>query len=125
MNHFCKVDNSIPASYQKIIYILCMITLCIGCQEDKPKDWSEIVILYVSAETGTYNPWGIDEVLEGMKIRESQTDTWNVVHFKTIEGFSYEKGYSYSLKVEKTHLVNPPADGSNIRYKLIEILSKE
>lgn len=102
-----------------------MITLCIGCHDDKPKDWSEIITLYVSAETGDYKPWGADEVLEGMKIRERQTESWNVVHFKAIEGFSYEKGYAYTLKVEKTHLGNPPADDSDTRYKLIEILSKE
>lgn len=125
MNNIYRTNNGLLASFRKIISIFCMIILCVGCHDDKPEDWSEIVNLYISAETGNYKPLGAEKVLEGMKIREKLTEDWEIVHFKTIEGFSYEKGYSYTLKVEKIHLGNPPADGLDIRYKLIEILSKE
>jgi hypothetical protein len=37
----------------------------------------------------------------------------------------YIKGYEYVIKVEKTHLVNPPMDASSVRYKLKEIVSQE
>ena len=37
----------------------------------------------------------------------------------------YKKGTEYTLKVEKTTLANPPADDSNVRYKLIEIIAEQ
>ncbi|TVZ56385.1 heat shock protein HslJ [Lutibacter sp. Hel_I_33_5] len=46
--------------------------------------------------------------------------------FGKIEGFTYEEGFTYKLKVsiEKLpdHLV--PADASNLKYKLIDVLNK-
>lgn len=106
--------------------ILCTLVSLYGCLDDDTKqDWSEIVNLYVSSETGEYRPFGSENTLEGMKIKEKENESWAVIHFQSITGFTYEKGYNYLLKVEKIHLGNPPADGSDIDYKLIEILSKE
>jgi len=41
-----------------------------------------------------------------------------------IEGFEYEAGNEYLLKVLKTPIANPAADGHTATYKLIEIISK-
>ena len=41
-----------------------------------------------------------------------------------IEGFEYEEGNEYLLKVLKTPIENPAADGHTATYKLIEIISK-
>lgn len=113
----------------KLLSIIALGLLFISCSNDNDKkDWSEVVNLYVSSETGEYTPWWWEDFyvkLEGMKIRENESEDWQVVHFETIEGFTFEKGYRYYLKTEKIHLANPPQDGSNIRYKLIEVLSKE
>lgn len=110
-----------------IALLLLLISVFTGCNNAEPKDWSEVVTLYVSSETGEYRPFGSPPgfgALEGLRIKEEKENYWYVVHLNSIEGFSYERGYEYSLKVEKTHLANPPADGSDIRYKLIEIASK-
>jgi len=108
-----------------VFIILGMSLFFSSCSDDDKKDWSEVVNLYVSSETGEYTPWGSDTKSEGMKIRERESVNWQVVHFEAIEGFTYEKGHNYYLKTEKIHLANPPQDDSSIRYKLIEILSKE
>lgn len=107
------------------IALLSMALISLRCsnQMAEPKDWSETVKLYVAAETGEYKYF--EGSMEGMKIKEDTGNEWRVVHFQSIDGFSYEKGHSYTLKVEKTHLGNPPADGSNIRYRLLEVLSKQ
>lgn len=42
-----------------------------------------------------------------------------------IDGFNFEWGYHYKLKVNEVKLSLPPEDGSSIKYKLIRILSKE
>ena len=42
-----------------------------------------------------------------------------------IEGFKYEKGFEYELKVKKIKVLNPPQDSSIYTYSLIEVLSKK
>jgi hypothetical protein len=42
-----------------------------------------------------------------------------------IEGFTHSLGWEYYLEVEKTHLVNPPADASNVKYKLIKVINEQ
>ena len=38
-----------------------------------------------------------------------------------IEGFEYQIGHRYTLRVRRTILANPPADASSYTYKLLEI----
>ena len=45
--------------------------------------------------------------------------------YDEIEGFQYEEGYVYELKVRVEEIENPPMDGSSLRYILIEVLSKK
>ncbi|MBZ9629261.1 DUF4377 domain-containing protein [Salegentibacter sp. LM13S] len=54
------------------------------------------------------------------------TDDWNLFYYEdSIEGFDYEPGYIYHLKVKKKKIKNPPMDGSSISYRLVKIISKE
>ena len=41
-----------------------------------------------------------------------------------IEGFNFEEGYLYKLKVKKEIIENPPADASNFKYILVIQLEK-
>lgn len=52
------------------------------------------------------------------------TENWSYF-YGGIGGFTYELGYLYDLKVEKTPVDNPPADGSSIRYTLRKVISKQ
>ena len=91
---------------------------------DKTKDWTEVVTMVVSSELGTvYGMEGIPS--EGMKAKEEGKKDWNPFYFWEIEGFDYILGFEYRLKVEKTHIVDPPQDAPSIEYKLIKILSEE
>ncbi len=58
-----------------------------------------------------------------MLIRETPDEAWTNF-YDQIEGFSYEKGYTYKLLVLVTRVDNPPADASSFRYKLKNIVSK-
>lgn len=60
-----------------------------------------------------------------MKIKEGNSKEWQNEPQYAIEGFTYEPGYFYTLKVKKTILANPSVDGSNRRYELIKIISKK
>ena len=59
-----------------------------------------------------------------MLIRETPNEAWRNF-YDQIEGFTYEKGYTYKLLVSVTGVDNPPADASSLKYTLQEILSKE
>ncbi|WP_319500381.1 META domain-containing protein [uncultured Draconibacterium sp.] len=44
--------------------------------------------------------------------------------YSKIEGFEYEPGFIYKLKVKEEQLENVPADASSIKYTLVEVLEK-
>ena len=41
-----------------------------------------------------------------------------------IEGFEWEPGYEYELRIEVSKKESVPMDSSSLRYKLIEVVSK-
>ncbi|OPB94445.1 DUF4377 domain-containing protein [Elizabethkingia ursingii] len=64
----------------------------------------------------------LGDTVHGIKIKETDSNEWSTI--AGISGFQYEEGYEYQIRLLKTYLVNPPMDGSNIDYKLIEVISK-
>ena len=82
--------------------------------------------MLISDKTGTYQPWGSDFVplIRIAGERKKVKANYKTLDFQGITDFVYEKGYEYALWVEKRTLVDPPADGSSIVYKLIDVISK-
>lgn len=110
---------------KKILLILSVITLFCSCQKESDnKDISKEITIWVDSQTTEYTPWGSDMLYEGIKIKESENDDWQVLPLNGIEGFAYEAGYEYKLLVLKTTLANPPMDASSVTYRLIEIVEK-
>lgn len=107
-----------------LLLFLCPLSL-MSCSDDESKDHVSTTRMYVSSETGTYRPWGVDYAVECMLVKESGEAAYKSLSFSDISGFTYERGYQYQLLVEKTILANPPADGSNVRYRLIEVEQKQ
>ena len=60
-----------------------------------------------------------------MCIRDRANDdtSWRAV-YQGIEGFDFEAGYEYRLRIKAEQLPDPPQDGSSIRYTLLEQISK-
>lgn len=110
------------------IMILLITVVFKSCDKDSLEDRSEVIILYVDAELGEYRPWGHPEdaePLDGLKIKESKDADWDIIPMNGIEGFTHSLGWEYLLEVEKIHLANPPADASNIKYKLIKVIDEQ
>lgn len=109
--------------------LMCAVLLfAVSCDRDLPKDWSEVINLYVDSEYGEWRPWGHPtdaEPLDGLKIKESKDADWEIIPMDGIDGFTHSLGWEFYLEVEKVHLVNPPADAPNIRYRLIRIVDKQ
>lgn len=56
-------------------------------------------------------------------IKENLEDEWELL-YEEIEGFEYEEGWTYKLRVEEQTVDDPPADGSALRLILLEVVSK-
>ena len=86
------------------------LTACMN--EDEPKDITKEVTMYVSSETGIMYDLFDSEgefPIECMLVKEQGEDEYRPLAFCGIQGFEYEKGYEYDLRVNKTTLANPPA----------------
>jgi hypothetical protein len=60
---------------------------------------------------------------ECLRVREHPSTTWTLF-YDQIEGFMFEPGFEYTLRVRVREIENPPADGSSLSYRLIAILRK-
>lgn len=56
-------------------------------------------------------------------VRESPDEEYRMF-YDSIEGFQFEPGYEYELRVRVETVENPPADASSMRYVLIEEVSR-
>lgn len=62
--------------------------------------------------------------MECLQVRESTDRPWQ--HFYSeIEGFVFEPGFDYELRVLEEKVANPPADGSSLRWTLVTVVSKQ
>lgn len=56
-------------------------------------------------------------------IKNTQYEDWRF-WYGEIEGFEYEEGYAYELRVVEKEIDNPPADAPGIVLELVEVLLK-
>ncbi|MGL4410939.1 MAG: DUF4377 domain-containing protein [Bacteroidales bacterium] len=66
--------------------------------------------------------FGFDEQL-CYKVKHQGDDHWSMF-YNSIDGFNFESGYEYNLKVKIVTIDNPMADGSSEKYYLKKVLSK-
>lgn len=53
------------------------------------------------------------------------SDKWDFFYYEnSIQGFEYEPGYVYDLRLKVIPIENSPADGMSTELKLLEILKK-
>jgi len=55
---------------------------------------------------------------------KSKPDAEYQLFYSPIEGFNYEPGYEYQIRVKVTPVANPPADAPAYRYSLVDVVSK-
>lgn len=110
-----------------IIPILLIACVCLtGCSDDEPKDKTNDIVMSVSEEPGVmYDLFDVEGKYPIVCMRVMDEDShweWRNLSMSAIEGFNYEVGHKYTLKVRRTILANPPADASAYTYRLISIL---
>ncbi len=114
---------------KKVQFYVClclmMSVIFASCDNDDGlEDTHEDITLLVS-ETTVREPGGSVSAseVECMQIKEANSQEWKLIPMGSISGFDYERGHSYELEVHKTTLANPPADGLNVTYSLIRVVS--
>lgn len=111
-----------------IIFLFTFICLFwTACNDDdKPTDIVKEIAMSVSSETGImYALFDTDREhpIECMLIKtEDNSKEWQPLAFDAIEGFTYERGHEYELRVKRTILANPPMDAPDRTYSLVSIL---
>lgn len=83
--------------------------------------------VYAAEKTVYVGPQRID--CEGMgpqkcyQVKERPEDPW-LLFYDEIEGFDYEEGYTYEVRVEETRVADPPADAASFKWRLLEVVNK-
>ncbi|MGC4115187.1 MAG: DUF4377 domain-containing protein [Myxococcales bacterium] len=78
--------------------------------------------LFVAA--GKVSCQGGEAKQECLQTRASKTAAWTFF-YDAIEGFAFEPGNTYELKVQVTDVPKPAQDASSLHYKLEKVVSKE
>lgn len=113
-------------SVVKSVLLLISMFSIISCQKEEVDIVSDISVS-VSSETGIMYPFfdsNKENPIECMLVMtEDDPGIWQPLEFNRIEGFVYERGHEYELRVMRTLLANPPMDAPDRTYKLKSILS--
>lgn len=106
------------------LFIACLFMT--ACNDDEPKDKTKDIMMSVSEEPGVmFCPFDNEGKYPIMCLRVMDGDfpgEWRNLSMSAIDGFEYEIGHKYTLRVRRTILANPPADASSYTYKLLSIL---
>lgn len=107
-----------------LMFICLFWTAC--KDDDKPTDIVKEIAMSVYSETGImYALFDTDKEhpIECMLVKtEDNSKEWQPLAFDAIEGFTYERGHEYELRVKRTILANPPMDAPDRTYSLVSIL---
>jgi len=105
----------------KIIAIICTVTVLLSSCDITKRATKKT--LYISADTRICNAGEFQKECMLIKWSKDQKE-WN--NFSdNIDGFNYEKGNEYELLVSEIKVENPPADASDLKFKLVKIISQK
>lgn len=61
---------------------------------------------------------------ECYRVRRQPDTNWTLFFYGSIEGFDYETGFEYTIRVARRSVLNPPADAPGYAFRLLSILRK-
>ncbi|MCD8293318.1 MAG: DUF4377 domain-containing protein [Prevotellaceae bacterium] len=92
--------------------LVLLLSFCaLSCSDGNDgRDWSEEKVIEISSETVPVNIFGDPSEVDGMLASLDGGNQWKAYPATIIDGFEFEPGYLYTLKVEIVHVANPPSD---------------
>jgi heat shock protein HslJ len=127
VHEFNETQKEIQMSWRFGMVITTAVTLLFALAACQPvrdtRTNSEPVekTLYVGAEL--VDCVGVGP-MQCMLVKENPEDEYQFF-YSEIEGFTFEPGYTYELRVLVEPVANAPADASSLKYTLIEVVSQE
>lgn len=109
-----------------ILSLLVVGTVSVSCAKDEGDEKIEKINAEVSAYTnGSSTDFFSDALTECMLVKLEGDDYYQGFYFSEIDGFTFERGNYYKLRIKQITPAQPVMDGGAIRYELIEVLSKK
>ena len=107
----------------RILFLFFVALFTSSCSDDEPKDQVKEITMFVSPETDEMYGFWTELPYECMLVKFGNPDgEWEKLGLYDIEGFTYERGHEYELRVKRTILADPPADGSGRTYSLVRVV---
>ena len=95
-----------------------------ACQEKAPAASPQTFTMRVNYYRQPCEGEGTQDCLLVQQGKQIGTPNWDLF-YGDIQGFAYEPGYVYTLKVSVEKVSAPPQDAADRRYVLVKVLSKE
>lgn len=87
---------------------------------DSAEPSSEVITMIVGPETVACEGEAPQTCLQ---VKYSEDEEWQLF-YDSIAGFEHAPSFQYELRVKKTSVANPPADGSAFQYELVEVVDQ-
>ena len=107
---------------KKRILFLILIGIIFSCSNND--DQSQIIDMRINHYQNTGIAVGLFLTFLVQENNNIGSDSW-AKFYGQIEGFDYQPGFIYDIKVVVDKVDNPPADGSSSKYTLMEIISTQ
>jgi hypothetical protein len=101
-------------------YLLPVLAFVTACSSTTLNNHETNKIIYVSAQQAPCV--GVVPMM-CLQVRERINQPWQL-QYDVIEGFEFQAGSEYRLRITEIQVNNPPADSSSVRWVLKEILDK-
>jgi hypothetical protein len=103
---------------KRVFLVLMLVSTLASCRKDFDMEVWEVSDQMVM--TGTL----FGGQVECMQIKTPGSQNWEP-NCTAIEGFNYERGHTYAIRVRIYIIKDPPQDSSNRRYVLDKVLRKD
>lgn len=117
---FRKTSHSKPETMKRLLLFLLLPLVLGACDND---DESRTEIWTIAPEKGVAGIAQGFGYLPAYIVRKGENAPWTTTAAR-IGGFTFERGYQTTLRVRIDPIANPPADASDKRYTMEELLSR-
>lgn len=104
----------------RIISLVILLTLAITVAAQDSDTEPNEVILHIAP----YQQDCVGVAPQECLIVRFEDETDLSFFYDAIDGFTFEEGFEYTLRVNITEIENPPADASSLQYELVEIVQQ-
>lgn len=101
--------------FRRVVFLViscCCLISCNGSSTDRSDSEAERIQLQSSMAV-------CRTLFQRLCLQTADNELFSV----PIEGFNFVWGHTYELSLDVTEIEDPPADGSSIKYELVEIIS--